>query len=53
MKNNTIRSRNSKGQFTPPTHKRAAANPKPKPVRVKEAGPTSNPDGSIVEGPQN
>ena len=53
MKNNTIRSRNPKGQFTTAPHKRVAATPKRKPTRLKEAGPTSNPDGSIVEGPQN
>ncbi len=61
MKNNTIRSRDAKGQFIAPPHKRVAANQaqsaKGKSSRAlppsKEAGPTSNPDGSIVEGPQN
>jgi hypothetical protein len=57
MKNNTIRSRNPKGQFTTAPHKRVAAqavqSAKRKPARLKESGPTSNPDGSIVEGPQN
>jgi hypothetical protein len=61
MKNHTIRSRNPKGQFVTAPHKCVAANDaqsaQRKSTRVlaplKEAGPTSNPDGSIVEGPQN